>query len=188
MNLLHRVYCRSDRWADVVREKLVPWALDDVDLGDDVLEIGPGPGITTPLIKQRTRRMTVLEIDPWSVRTLHTKFGPDPSVTVVRGDATQIPFEDGRFSSAVCLTMLHHVPSAGLQDRLLAETARVLRPGGTFLGSDSTASLRFRVYHLFDTCVPIDPGAFTARLERAGFADAKTRTVKGTFRFRATRP
>ena len=188
MNLFHRWYCRSDRWAGVARAKLVPWALGDAALGDDVLEIGPGPGITTAIIHERAPRMTLLEIDPWSVETLVAKFGGEESVEVVQGDATRMPFEDGRFSAAVCLTMFHHVPSASQQDALLAEAARVLRPGGLFLGSDSTASLRFRLYHLFDTCVPVDPDRFVSRLEGSGFADARVSRAKGSFRFRARRP
>jgi SAM-dependent methyltransferase len=187
VNLLHRWYCRSDRWAGKARTQLVPWVLGTADLGDDVLEIGPGPGITTELIRARAPRMTLLEIDPWSVQTLRAKYGGDPAITVVQGDATRMPFEDGRFSSAICLTMFHHVPSAELQDALLAEAGRVLRPGGTFLGSDSTASLRFTLYHLGDTCVPVEPDAFGERLRRAGFADAKVSRAKGTFRFRAVR-
>jgi SAM-dependent methyltransferase len=188
VNAFHRWYCRSDRWAGKARSKLVPWALGSGDLGGDALEIGPGPGITTDLIKGRARRMTLLEIDPWSVRALRAKFDRDPSVTVVQGDATRMPFENSRFSAAVCLTMFHHVPSEELQDALLAEARRVLRPGGVLLGSDSTASLRFTLYHLFDTCVPVDPDRFGERLQRIGFDDVKVTPVKGRFRFRATAP
>ena len=131
--------------------------------------------------------MTLLEIDPWSVRALEEKFGSEDGVEVVEGDATRMPFEDGRFSSAICLTMFHHVPSAELQDVLLAEAHRVLRPGGLFVGSDSTASWRFTLYHLGDTCVPVDPDRFGARLQRAGFTQPRISKAKGSFRFRAVR-
>jgi ubiquinone/menaquinone biosynthesis C-methylase UbiE len=188
VNLFHRWYCRSDRWAGKARSQLVPWVLRNADLGDDVLEIGPGPGITTGIIRPRAPRMTLLEIDPWSVATLRERFGSDSDVTVVQGDATRMPFEDDRFSSAICLTMLHHVPSVAEQDSLLSEVRRVLRPGGIFFGSDSTASLRFRIYHLFDTCTPVDAERFPDRLRRAGFIDLKAQRVPGAFRFRATTP
>jgi ubiquinone/menaquinone biosynthesis C-methylase UbiE len=188
VNLFHRWYCRSNRWAGVARSKLVPWVLGSVDLGDDVLEIGPGPGITTSIIHDRAPKMTLLEIDPWSVGRLREKFGGDSGIDVVEGDAARMPFEDGRFSSAVCLTMLHHVPSAESQDALLRETNRVLRPGGVFIGSDSAASWRFTLYHLGDVCVPVDPNGFGDRLQRAGFADPRISTVKGSFRFRASKP
>jgi ubiquinone/menaquinone biosynthesis C-methylase UbiE len=187
VNLIHRWYCRSDRWAGTVRERLVPWVLGDADLGDDVLEIGPGPGITSEILHQRAPTMTFLEIDPWSIDALRAKFGGEPGIEIVQGDATAMPFDDGRFSAAVCLMMFHHVPSAALQDALLAETARVLRPGGVFLGSDSRTSPRFRLYHVGDTCVPVDPRQFGPRLERAGFAAARISTAKGSFRFHAVR-
>jgi SAM-dependent methyltransferase len=99
-----------------------------------------------------------------------------------------MPFVDGAFSGAVSMTMLHHVPSAELQDRLLAETFRVLKPGGTFVGSDSTVNLKFRIAHLFDTMVLVPPKEFEARLVRAGFVDVAVREGKGAFRFRARKP
>jgi ubiquinone/menaquinone biosynthesis C-methylase UbiE len=43
-------------------------------------------------------------------------------------------FPDATFDGAVSFTMLHHVPSEALQNRLLAEVARVLRPGSIFAG------------------------------------------------------
>jgi ubiquinone/menaquinone biosynthesis C-methylase UbiE len=187
VNLIHRWYCRSDRWAGVVRGKLVPWVVGDADLGDDVLEIGPGPGITTEIIHRRAPRMTLLEIDPWSVGELRSRFGSDPGIEIVQGDVTAMPFEGGRFSAAICLTMFHHVPSVQKQDALLAEATRVLRPEGVFLGSDSTTSLRFRLYHLGDTCVSVDPDAFGDRLLRAGFRDPRVSRASGSFRFRAVR-
>ena len=166
----------------------MPWVLGDADLGDDVLEIGPGPGITTSILRQRAPRMTLIEIDPWSVDALRSRFANDRAVTVVQGDATAMPLEDGRFSSVICLTMLHHVPSVEQQDALLPEAFRVLRSGGTLLGSDSTSSFRFTLYHLFDTCVPVDPRSFPDRLRRAGFPAPNVSSRNGGLRFRATKP
>ena len=106
---------------------------------------------------------------------------------VVEGDATAMPFPDASFSGAVSFTMLHHVPTAAAQDRLLEEVRRVLRPGGTFAGSDSTTSLIFRLAHFRDTMQLVDPDGFARRLGRAGFRDAEVRVAKGAFRFRARR-
>jgi ubiquinone/menaquinone biosynthesis C-methylase UbiE len=93
------------------------------------------------------------------------------NVDVVVGDATAMTFPDARFSAAVCFTMLHHVPSDALQDRLFAEVARVLRPGGVFVGADSLDSEEFRSLHVDDVCVPVDPGRLADRLAGAGFAE-----------------
>jgi ubiquinone/menaquinone biosynthesis C-methylase UbiE len=67
--------------------------------------------------------------------------------------------------------MLHHVSSVAKQDRLLREVARVLRPGGVFAGTDSLYSRSFRLLHLFDTMVVVDPVTFPARLRAAGFSE-----------------
>jgi SAM-dependent methyltransferase len=96
-------------------------------------------------------------------------------------------FEDCSFSGAVSFTMLHHVPSAALQDRLLAEVCRVLKPGGVFVGTDSVYSLGFQLIHLRDTMVVIDPATFVARLEAAGFTQVSVKKAKRAFRFIARR-
>jgi len=87
----------------------------------------------------------------------------------------------------VSLTMLHHVPTAALQDRLLAEARRVLRPGGAFAGFDGVGSFLFRLIHLNDTYTPVNPATFGRRLEAAGFAAVTVERSWGRFRFRATR-
>jgi SAM-dependent methyltransferase len=186
MNLFHRWYCRSKAWARAM-EQYFPLMIQGVDLGDNVLEIGPGPGVITDLLRTRVERLTSIEIDRALAESLARRM-QGTNVTVVQDDATAMPFDDGTFSSAVCFTMLHHVPSAELQDRLLAEACRVLRPGGALAGSDSTPSLMWNIYHLFDTRVPADPETFAARLERAGFAGAAVQRFPGGFSFRALKP
>ena len=187
MNRIHRLYCRSSMWRRTLERKLLPWALADVELGDDVLEVGPGPGLVTDVLRSRRVPLTSIEIDPKLARSLRERT-PADEVTVVTGDATDMPFEDGRFSAALSFTMLHHVPSPSLQDRLLAEVARVLRPGGIFVGSDSLSSRTFEMFHWFDTLVPVDPETFGGRLEEAGFESVSIRTAGSSFRFRASRP
>jgi hypothetical protein len=66
--------------------------------------------------------------------------------------------------------MLHHVPTRQLQDAIFAEAARVLRPGGTYCGSDGQLNLRFRLLHIGDTMNVVDASTFPDRLEKAGFA------------------
>src|SRR5437762_8525189 len=119
--------------AAAARERIAPLALQGVELGDDVLEIGPGPGVTTDLLRGRVRRLTALEVDADSAAALQQRLDGS-GVRVVHGDGAAMPFPDGSFSGVVAFTMLHHVPTRALQDRLLAEAWRVLRPGGVFAG------------------------------------------------------
>lgn len=186
VNRYHRRYCASDRWKERVQGVLLPWALDGIELGPDVLEVGPGPGLTTDVLQADGRRVTAAELDPGLAGRLAARTGR--GVAVCRADATALPFAEGSFSGAACLTMLHHVPSARLQDRILAEVHRVLRPGGWFAGSDSRISLRFRLVHLFDTMVVVDPDGFGARLAAAGFEDVQVEPGERSFRFRGRRP
>ena len=83
--------------------------------------------------------------------------------------------------------MLHHVPSARRQDLLLAEAARVLRPGGFLAGVDSLDSEEFRALHEGDVCVPVPPEGLGDRLLGAGFAEAAVEVNEYAVRFRATR-
>jgi ubiquinone/menaquinone biosynthesis C-methylase UbiE len=187
MNGIHRTICASRWWARGVERELVPWCLRDVELGEDVLEVGPGFGATTRVLARRPGRLTAVELEERYCRRLRGELGD--SVTIIQGDATELPFPDGSFSGAVCFTMLHHVPSRELQDRLLAEVARVLGPGGVFAGTDSLGhGLLFRTIHIGDTLVPVDPDGLLGRLERAGLTQARVDTSPRSLRFRARKP
>jgi SAM-dependent methyltransferase len=181
MNRYHQRLCRSPEWAAFVADSLLPFALDGVPLGGRVLELGPGYGASTQPLAGRAESLTVLESDQGLAKRLRGRLGD--SVTVVDGDAAQMTFGPATFSAVVCFTMLHHLPSRAAQDRLFAEAARVLVPGGVFAGTDSQPSLRFRLIHLADTCNPVDPGTLAARLAAAGFARIQVATRPGVIRF-----
>ena len=186
MNIVHRWYCNSVRWAKMLQEQMLPSALRGIELGDELLEVGPGPGKSTDWLRSRAAHVTAIEIDRKLAASLKARMD-GTNVTVVEGDVTAMPFPDASFSAAVCFTMLHHVPAA-LQDRLLAEVARVLRPGAPFVGGDSRPSLMWNVFHVFDDRNPVDPATFADRLTRAGFVDAEIPYMTKTgFGWRATR-
>lgn len=187
MNLFHRWYCNSDGWAHRLQERLMPWALDSIELGDNVLEIGPGPGLSTDWLRPKVDQLTSIEIDTALAASLERRMR-GTNVTVVHGDATKMSLPDEAFSAVACFTMLHHVPSPELQDALLAEAFRVLAPGGAIAGADSTPSLRWNIYHLFDTRVPVDPSTFAGRLATAGFHETMVEHRGTVFRFRARKP
>jgi ubiquinone/menaquinone biosynthesis C-methylase UbiE len=187
MNLIHNIVCSSAWWSRRVENELVPWALDGLELGDDVLEIGPGFGATTRFLARRPIRLTVLELDERYCERLREALAD--GVAIVQGDATELPFEDGRFSSVVCFTMLHHIPSRQLQDRAFAEVARVLEPKGTFAGTDSVGTgPLFKLIHVGDTLNLLDPDELPDRLREAGLVDTTAERGGRSIRFRAAKP
>jgi SAM-dependent methyltransferase len=184
MNLIHRWLCSSARWKKVVETYILPWTLEGLNLGSDVLEVGPGPGASTDLLYDRVVRLTCVEADQRFAEKLRRRL--NQSVCVMCEDATALSLPDESFDGAVCFTMLHHVPSVAKQDRLLREVARVLRPGGLFAGTDSLYSRSFRLLHLFDTMVVVNPVTFPARLKAAGFSEVQVDLMEPyAFRFRA---
>lgn len=187
MNAFHRWFCRSAFWRAAVDRKLIPWVLDNVELGSSVLEIGAGPGMVTERLGGMASCLTAVEIDAQLAASLARRMR-DTNVRVVQADGTTLPFDGATFSAAVCLTMLHHIPSIELQDALLREVWRVLRPNGVFAGSDSRRSRGMQLIHIGDTLVPVDPGTFHRRLETAGFIDVRVDAVGRAFRFFARRP
>lgn len=187
MNLVHRWICKSGYWRSTVQNAILPWVLDSVELGSRVLEIGPGPGITTELLHARVRELTCVEINAEYAAALSRRYvGQNVRVLCEDGAATSFP--DASFDAAVCFTMLHHVPSVAQQDRLMREAARVLRPGGIFAGTDSLSSPVFRLLHLFDTMVVVDPKTLPNRLIAAGFEHVQVDVNEHAFRFRAQKP
>jgi SAM-dependent methyltransferase len=191
MNERHLQLCSSAEWSETVRREILPWALGGNDLGADVLEIGPGPGMTTDVLRHTVARLTAVEVDPALAAALAARLSGS-NVDVVHGDAAALPFPDGRFSGATSFTMLHHVPSAPLQDRLLSEVRRVLRPGGLLVGVDSIQSPEWLELHTGDTCVPVDPSTLAERLQLAGFVDVEVERSSPEparrFRFAARAP
>jgi ubiquinone/menaquinone biosynthesis C-methylase UbiE len=188
VNTVHNLLCSSRWWARRVEDKLIPFGLAELALGDDVLEIGPGFGATTRLLADRLDgRLTALELETRYCARLRSELGD--RVSVVEGDATRLPFEDWRFSAVICFTMLHHIADRSLQDRAFAECARVLRPGGVFAGTDSIGTgTFFKVIHIREQLLLIDPGQLPARLAAAGLEEPFVERADGTFRFRARKP
>ncbi len=187
MNLVHRCLCSSNTWKKTVETRVIPWVLDGVDIGSNVLEVGPGPGVTTELLHNRVGHLTCVEIHRGFADSLARRM-TGRNVRVLCEDATAMSFPDASFDGVLSFTMLHHVPSRALQDRLLKEVARVLRPGGVFAGTDSVYSRSFRLLHLFDTMVVVDPATLPQRLEAAGFTGIQVDVNPYAFRFRAQRP
>ncbi len=175
MNEAHQM-CGSDEWRQAMREVILPWALRETDLGDNVLEVGPGYGACTDVLCRIVPKLTSVEIDDELAAMLRDRFAEVPTVQIVNADATTLSYADGTFTGAACFTMLHHVPTEAAQDRLFGEVARVLLPGSALVASDSLASDRLATMHDGDTYNPVDPPSLPGRLAAAGFTDIDVRT------------
>jgi ubiquinone/menaquinone biosynthesis C-methylase UbiE len=186
MNENHSRLMPSPEWAAFIQEEVLPEATRDVTLGPELLELGPGPGAATDWLRQRVKRLVAVEFEAPAAALLTERFAADPTVTVVQGDASALDFPDASFDTVATCTMLHHVPTRALQDKVLAEAFRVLRPGGTFLGSDSLPSDGLHQFHEGDTYNPVEPAALLTRLQTLGFGEI-TIMVGHTLLFRATK-
>lgn len=186
MNRLHHWICSSRLWKWNVQEKLLPWALRDTPLGGRILEIGPGPGLTTDVLRRRFDHVTAIELDDTLARAAQARLA-GTNAAVIEGDATGLPFPDKSFSGVLSFTMLHHIPSVELQDRMLREVHRVLEPQGTFLATDNLSNFVMRLVHIGDTMVLVDPRTVRGRLEAAGFGDVSVETGSYMFRVVARR-
>jgi SAM-dependent methyltransferase len=187
MNEMHRQFLASPDWARMLESDLLPWVERVADLGDEVLEVGPGPGLTTDLLRQRAARVVAVEVDSELARQLAHRLA-DANVEVIHADATHSGLRSGRFSTAACFSALHHMPSTAIQDQLFAEVYRVLRPAGMFVGVDSRDDDMIRAGHVDDVFVPLDPDTLSARLEAVGFRDVEIELGDYQIRFCATKP
>jgi ubiquinone/menaquinone biosynthesis C-methylase UbiE len=167
MNANHAL-CSTSEWAEFMESEVLEPVTAGVDLGAEMLEIGPGPGATTQWLRRRVQRLVALELEPEAATRLADALA-GTNVTVEVGDATRSPFPDASFDSVGCFTMLHHVPTALEQFTILCETYRVLRPGGVLVGADSVASQGLHEFHEGDTYNPIDPARLLVFLQAAGF-------------------
>jgi SAM-dependent methyltransferase len=186
MNRNHQQLCPSPEWAAHIQDEILPALTSGADLGADMLEIGPGPGAATEWLRHRVTRLTAVEIDPAAAQLLTARFA-GTNVEVRTGDATGLPDAEESFDSVGMFTMLHHVPTAALQNQLLAEALRVLRPGGILICSDSLASNDLHHFHADDTYNPVEPSSVLSRLQTLGY-EKITVVVDGVLRFAAHKP
>lgn len=89
------------------------------------LDIGAAAGGNTRVLEAAGWQSTALEYSPAGVELALAR-----GLTVVQGDARQIPFEDDHFGLVVAYDVLEHIQE---DDQVVTEIARVVRPGGLVL-------------------------------------------------------
>lgn len=186
VNASHQRLCSSPEWADHLQNDILPRLMADLELGDEMLELGPGAGAATDWLCRRVRRLTAVEMDPTAADSLAARY-PDGNVSVVLGDCVDAGLPPESFDSIGSFTMLHHIPTAARQFAVLAEALRLLHPGGVLVGSDSLASNDLHDFHLGDIYNPLDPARLLIQLQTLGFAPISIR-VGDELTFSAHKP
>lgn len=98
-----------------------------VRLGD-VLDVGSGDGSVAQLLAPRARTWTCVDKSPRVLEAARARVGKGAQVRFLEADAASLPCPDASFDAALLLHVLTQVEQPA---RVLAEVARVLRPGGT---------------------------------------------------------
>jgi SAM-dependent methyltransferase len=178
MNENHAALCSSDEWAEFLETEILTPLAASVDLGGELLELGPGPGASTRWLRHRVDRLVALEVDHDAAEKLAAEYA-GTNVTVEVGDCTKIPFGDESFDAVASFTMLHHLPTQAMQFATVCEAFRVLRAGGVLVGSDSLASQGLHEFHEGDVYNPLDPPRLLVYLQAAGFGRVTLRVGEG---------
>jgi demethylmenaquinone methyltransferase / 2-methoxy-6-polyprenyl-1,4-benzoquinol methylase len=103
--------------------------------GESVLDLACGTGdLAYELARRGPRKVVGLDITPLMLDLARAKGDADGhTVALVAGDMSSLPFPDATFDLVTTGYGLRNVP---LLETALAETARVLRPGGVLLSLD----------------------------------------------------
>lgn len=114
-----------------------PWMHDTFQYhrfaGAKVLEVGVGLGTDHLQFARAGADMSGIDLTPRSIEMTRRRFELEGYSSDLRlMDAEQLDFADGTFDAVYSFGVLHHIPSP---DRAFREIARVLRPGGAFLGA-----------------------------------------------------
>lgn len=99
--------------------------------GGTMLDVGCGGGFLTEEFAKTGYQVTGLDPSPHSVEvaTSHAKLG-GLSIRYLTGYGEKLPFPDASFDYVTCCDVLEHVDAV---EPVVAEIARMLRPGGVFL-------------------------------------------------------
>jgi SAM-dependent methyltransferase len=148
------------RWSRLLAEPFIRFA--GVADGERILDVGCGTGSLTFALPKAAAigEIAAFDFSPVFVEEAQRR-NTDPRITIRQGDATAVPFEDGRFDRALSLLVLHFVPDA---DKAVAEMRRVVRPGGVVAAAvwdhlGGMSGMRM----LWDTAAALDEGAQAPR-------------------------
>ena len=99
------------------------------------LDVACGPGLVARALAPRVGSVTGVDLTPSMIEkaTAEARAAGLQNVSFGPGDATALELEDGSFDGAITRFSLHHIPAPA---RVIAEMARVVRPGGWVVVGD----------------------------------------------------
>ena len=176
-----------DRFIGRYSRELAPRFLDFAGVAaGPVIEVGCGPGALTALLAERLGASRVAAVDP-SQPFVDSCRARVPGADVRLGSAETLPFPSGSFEAALSQLVLSFVADAG---RMVAEAARVVRPGGTVAACTFEANGFALARTFWQAALRFDPAApDDARLpfrrsdelwglwSRAGFRDVESSVI-----------
>lgn len=113
------------------KEQRIALAMLDVHAGDQVIDVGCGPGnYTRPLAQAAGEGLTIGLDASEAMVAAAAKRGGGENLAYLRGDACALPFEDGSFDIACSVGVIHMVDEPLVA---LGEMVRLLAPGGRLL-------------------------------------------------------
>jgi SAM-dependent methyltransferase len=108
------------------------------DPGANWIDLACGPGVVSRATAARVGSVAGVDLTPAMIEEAERRAGEEGigNVDFALGDVTALDFGDDSFDGAITRLSLHHIPAAG---RVVAEMARLVRPGGWVLVSDIVA-------------------------------------------------
>jgi SAM-dependent methyltransferase len=131
----------------------------------DVLDVGCGTGRSVEIFRSNAPGSRWVGVDIEDSPEVRARTREDAEFHTF--DGVTIPFEDASFDVVYCAQVLEHVRRPGA---LLAEVARVLRPGGALAGSTS----QLEPFHSRSTW-NYTPHGLAVLLDEAGLGDVELR-------------
>lgn len=143
------------------------------------LDIGCGSGALTIACAKRNPQGHMVGVDRWgkdyaefSLKLCESNATAEKvcNISFQKGDATKLPFDDESFDAVTSNYVYHNITGVDKQ-KLLTETLRVLKKGGTFAIHDLMSKSRYG-----------DMEAFCQRLREMGYAEVRLiDTTEGMF-------
>jgi SAM-dependent methyltransferase len=129
-----KVAARQDARAAELAEQVRSFVLPRGD--ERALDVGTGAGALAFALAPLVREVVGLDPVPELIALARERAADKPNVQLIVGDGTTLPFDDASFDLVGTLRTLHHVRRPEL---VVAEIARVTRPGGRVLVVDQIA-------------------------------------------------